>query len=47
VVFQLLSSVFCLLGDCFDVLGDGGLSPLTGAMDRAAFHKVLDGEDPH
>jgi sulfate adenylyltransferase len=25
-------------------LGDGGLSPLTGAMDRAAFHKVLDDE---
>jgi len=25
-------------------LGDGGLSPLTGPMDRAAFHKVLDDE---
>lgn len=25
-------------------LGDGGLSPLTGAMDRAAFDRVLDGE---
>jgi sulfate adenylyltransferase len=25
-------------------LGDGGLSPLTGPMDRAAFDRVLDGE---
>ncbi len=25
-------------------LGDGGLSPLTGAMDRATFQQVLDGE---
>ena len=25
-------------------LGDGGLSPLTGPMDRAAFNKVLDDE---
>jgi sulfate adenylyltransferase len=25
-------------------LGDGGLSPLTGPMDRAAFHRVLDEE---
>ena len=25
-------------------LGDGGLSPLTGPMDRAAYDRVLDGE---
>ena len=25
-------------------LGDGGLSPLTGALDRTAFQQVLDGE---
>src|SRR5215831_10446147 len=25
-------------------LGDGGLSPLTGAMDRATFQRVLDDE---